>query len=42
VKHTVASEPLGMIAIALSLDVEHPVYTKAVEAGLGEHVRLVA
>jgi predicted nucleic acid-binding protein len=26
VKHTVASEPLGTIAIALSLDMEHPVY----------------
>jgi predicted nucleic acid-binding protein len=64
VKHTVASEPLGTIAIALSLDIEHPVYdclflaaaiahqaplltadrtlySKAVEAGLGEHVLLV-
>jgi predicted nucleic acid-binding protein len=64
VKHTVASEPLGTIAIALSLDMEHPVYdclflaaaiahqaplltadrtlhSKAVEAGLGEHVILV-
>jgi predicted nucleic acid-binding protein len=64
VEYTVASEPLGAIAIALSLDLEHPVYdclflaaaiahqaplltadsalcAKAVEAGLGEHIRLV-
>jgi predicted nucleic acid-binding protein len=26
VEYTVASEPLGAIAIALSLDLEHPVY----------------